>query len=109
MQVARSLCCHVRQVLFIAAQLLFITICHSALFIIDDKVLFLETGPLTLVCVCVCVSLYVNVCKVEWFVCIYSIFPRGDAQGYLTYVLHAIDLLEKTNVIAVNKPQHYLT
>lgn len=35
--------------------------------------------------------------------------PMRDAQGYLAYVLHAIDLLEKTNVIAVDKPQQHLT
>lgn len=38
-----------------------------------------------------------------------GLVPRGDAQGYLAYVLRAIDLLEKTNVIAVDKPQQHLT
>lgn len=38
-----------------------------------------------------------------------SIFLRGDAQGYSSYVLHVIDLLYKTNAIAVDDPQQHLS
>lgn len=54
-------------------------------------------------CKCVCVHI------VEWYTCIYSMFPRGDTQWYSAYVLHVIDLPEKTNVIAVDKPKKDLT
>lgn len=39
----------------------------------------------------------------------HSVSLRGDAQGYSAYVLRSIDLLEKTNAIAVDKPQQRLT
>lgn len=37
-----------------------------------------------------------------------SMFPRGDTQEYSAYVLHDIDLPEKTNVILADKPQQAL-
>ena len=60
-------------------------------------------------CVCVNICIYIYVCKVECSACIYSIILGGDAQGYSAYVLHGIDSLEKTNVMAVDKPQQHLT
>lgn len=84
--------------------------CHSPLPIIEivsmTKCLFRKLPFKHLfVCARICAYLY----KVEWSACIYSMFPRGDTQGYSAYVLHDIDLLEKTNVIAVDMPPQGLT